>query len=83
MQRRVILMKDEFMSPIALVRTENKRKKRIPQLVCSVILYFALAVIVLLAIPTGLFLGAIAGVWALAGNLIRLIEGSGRRSESQ
>lgn len=39
-------------------------------------MYLALAIIVLLAIPTSLFLGAIAGVWTATDKLIRVIEHS-------
>ena len=67
-------MNDESISPLALVPIENKRKKRITQLVCSVIIYFALAVIVLLAVPVCLLLGAIGGVWAVTDKMIRAIE---------
>lgn len=49
-------------------------KKRVSQLARSVSMYFALAVIVLLAIPMCLLLGAIGGTWSVADKIIRAIE---------
>lgn len=43
---------------------------------CSAIMYLALAIIVLLAIPMCLLLGVIAGVWTITDKLIRVIEHS-------
>lgn len=74
---RVISMNDESTSYIALVPTENKRKKRIPQFVCSVITYFSLAVIVLLAIPLCLLIGAIGGIWTVTDKIVCVIERKG------
>lgn len=70
MRYRVMPMKDKSTSYITLVPTENKRKKRILQLVCSVITYFALAVIVLLSIPICLLIGAIGGIWSVTDKIV-------------
>ena len=67
-------MKDESAPLAAFTSAEHKRKKRIPQFVCPVIMYFALAVIVLLAVPMCLLLGAIGGVWSVTDKMIRAVE---------
>ena len=67
-------MNDESAPLVILTPAGHKRKKRIPQLVCSAITYFALAVIVLLAIPMCLILGAIGGVWSVTDKIVRAIE---------
>lgn len=74
MWRRVMPMKNELTPRITLVPAENKRKKRISQFVCSVVTYFALTVIALLAIPMCLLIGAIGGVWSLTDKIVRAIE---------
>lgn len=51
-------------------------KKAATRMGRSAILYPALAVIAILAIPMCLFLGAIAAVWAVTDKLIRRIEGN-------
>ena len=62
----------------ALTLPEHRRSGQASQLLCSAIVYLALAVIVLLAIPMCLFLGGIAGVWILTDKLIRSIERRGK-----
>lgn len=42
---------------------------------CSALTGLAFAVIALLAIPAGVLLAAIAGVWTLTDRLVRLLEG--------
>lgn len=67
-------MKDESLASIVFIPTGHKRKKRISHLVCSGITYFALAVIILLAIPMCLLIGAIGGIWTVADKIVRAIE---------
>ena len=72
-------MKDESVASVVFVPTERKRKKHISHLVCSVITYFAFAVIILLAIPTCLLIGAIGGIWTVSDKIVRAIEQSYER----
>lgn len=67
-------MKNKPIPLVVPIPAENKWKKRISQLVCSVIMYFALAVIVLLAVPMCLLLGVIGSIWSAADKMIRAIE---------
>lgn len=67
-------MKNKPIPLVVSIPAENKWKKRISQLACSVIMYFALAVIVLLAIPMCLLLGAIGSIWSVADKMVRAIE---------
>lgn len=67
-------MKNKPTPLVVPIPAENKWKKPISQLVCSVIMYFALAVIVLLAVPMCLLLGTIGGVWYVTDKMIRAIE---------
>lgn len=67
-------MKNEPTPLTVPIPAENKWKKRISQLFCSVIMYFALAVIVLLAVPMCLLLGAIGSIWLVADRMIWAIE---------
>lgn len=62
------------MSLVAPIPAEDRRKKRLTQFACTVITYFALAVIVLLAIPMCLLIGAIGGIWTVADKIVRAIE---------
>lgn len=67
-------MKNEPTPLVVPIPAENKWKTRISQLVCSVIMYFSLAVIVLLAVPVCLLLGMIGGVWSVTDKMLRAIE---------
>lgn len=67
-------MKDEHTADTAVLRAEDKRKKWIARAACSVITYFSLALILLLAIPACLLLGIMGGVWSVADKIIQAIE---------
>ena len=67
-------MKDETAPHVGLAPAKNRRKKGISQLVCSVITFFALAVIVLLAVPMCLLIGAMGGIWTLTDKIVRAME---------
>lgn len=69
-----MLRKNELV-PYAVPSSSRHRWRRpISQFICSVILYMALTVIVLLGIPVCLLLGVIGVVWAVADRMIRVIE---------
>ena len=67
-------MRNETAPLVVPIPAENKWKKHISQLICSLIMYFALAVIVLLAVPVCLLLGLIGGVWVVTDKIVRAIE---------
>lgn len=51
-----------------------KRRNPVRKILCSVLIGFAIVVIAILAIPTGLFLGAIACVWMTTDKIVQIID---------
>ena len=52
----------------------QKRRKPVRKILCSVLIGFAIIVIAILAIPAGLFLGAIAFVWNITDKIVQIID---------
>lgn len=67
-------MDDKATTRVTLVPATNTRKKRSSQFLCSAITYVALAIIILLAIPMCLLIGAIGCVWSVTDKIVRTIE---------
>lgn len=49
-------------------------RKRLMERLCLIIIYLAFAVIIILAIPMCLFLGAIVTVWSAADKIVKVIQ---------
>lgn len=67
-------MDDKAITHVTLVPAKNTRKKRSSQFLCSAITYFALAIIILLAIPMCLLIGAMGCIWSVTDKIVREIE---------
>ena len=52
----------------------TNRRNTIRKFLCSTIIRAAIAMIVILAIPAGVFLGAIACIWMITDKIIRVID---------
>ena len=52
----------------------QKRRKPVRKILYSVLIGFAIIVIAILAIPAGLFLGAIACVWNITDKIVQIID---------
>ena len=69
-----IKMIEDFENCERLVAAMQKRRKPVRKILCSVLIGFAIIVIAILAIPAGLFLGAIAFVWNITDKIVQIID---------
>lgn len=52
----------------------KSRKKRLTEKLCSLIVYIALAVILILAIPLCLLFGSIIAVWSVTDKIVKVLQ---------
>ena len=69
-----IKMIEDFENCERRVAAMQKRRKPVRKILCSVLIGFAIVVIAILAIPAGLFLGAIACVWNITDKIVQIID---------
>ena len=67
-------MIEDFENCERRVAAMQQRRKPVRKILCSVLIGFAIIVIAILAIPAGLFLGAIAFVWNITDKIVQIID---------